>query len=173
MKNCKKEELALKVNDFLTRHSLDAKVFATSVGISIQELNEILTLSRLATEKEYAEIMIAMTIIEAKGRAYWLSMSGEMKSEIAAKFAAAGGSSMTIGGMIALISACGVPGLSTAGIASGLAAIGATVGGGMVAGIGICCAAPVLVGGVLYVVCKAVNKKFNNFKSKKAYVQIL
>lgn len=166
MKNCKKEELALKVNEFLTRHSLDAKVFAKSVGISIQELNEILTLSRLATEKEYAEIMIAMTIIEAKGWEYWLSMSGEMKSEIVAKFVAAGGSSMTIGGMIALISACGVPGLSAAGIASGLAAIGSLVGGGMVAGIAICSAAPIIVGGVLYGACKTGGKSFRFLKKK-------
>ena len=170
MKNCKKEELALKVNEFLTRHSLDAKVFAKSVGISNHELNEIITQSRLPTEQEYAEIIIAMTIIEAKGWEYWRSMSVEKKSDLAAKFVAAGGSSMTIGGMIALISVCGVPGLSAAGIASGLAAIGATIGGGMVAGIAVCSAAPIVVGGVLYGACKTINKKSYNYKSKKAYV---
>ncbi len=166
MKKFCNEELAINLNKFLTKHSLDAKEFAKSVGISSQELNEIITQSRLATEKEYAEIMIAMTIIEAKGWGFWQSMSGEKKSELAAKFVAAGGSTMTIGGMIALISAMGVPGLSAAGIASGLAAIGALVGGGMVAGIAVCSAAPLVVGGVLYEIRKSGKKSISYIKNK-------
>lgn len=160
------EELALYLNPFLTNYSLDTREFAKSVGISCQELNAIITQSRLPTEKEYAEIVIAMSIIEAKGWEYWHSMSGEKKSELVAKFVAAGGSSMTIDGMIALISACGVPGLSAAGIASGLAAIGALVGGGMVAGIAVCSAAPIVVGGVLYGACKTSGKSYRFLKKK-------
>ena len=145
-----KQELGPKLNEFLAKHSLDPVQFAKSVGVTNGKLNEILTGERIATEEEYAEIMIAMTIIESKGWEYWLSMSGEQKSELVAKFVAAGGSTMTIGAMIALISACGVSGLSAAGIASGLAAIGALVGGGMAAGVAVCSAAPLVVGGTLY-----------------------
>lgn len=47
-----------------------------------------------------------------------------------------------IGGSVAAISAAGVSGLSAVGITSGLAAIGSTVGGGMVAGVAVTVAAP-------------------------------
>lgn len=166
MKKIRLEELSSKLNEFLRKHSMETKEFAKSVGMTSLELSEILTQSRLATEKEYAEIMIAMTIIEAKGWEFWCSMGQEKKDEIVAKFVAAGGSTMTIGGMIAIISACGVPGLSAAGIASGLAAIGALVGGGMVAGIAVCSAAPILVGGILYGACKSSRKSFKFIKKK-------
>ena len=166
MINYKKTELPAMLREFLSKHLLDARQFAKSVGISHQELNQILTEERLPTEKEYAEIVIAMTIIEAKGWDYWISMSSEKKSELAAKFVAAGGSTMTIGGMIAVISACGFPGLSAAGIASGLATIGSLVGGGMVAGIAVCSAAPIVVGGVLYGVCKSGKKPIYYLKNK-------
>ena len=160
------QELALYLREFLTKHSLNSKEFAKSIGISCQELNEILTEERLPTEAEYAEILIAMTIIEAKGWHYWLSMSSEKKSELAAKFVATGGSTMTIGAIIALISACGFPGLSAAGITSGLATIGALVGGSMVAGIAVCSTAPLVVGGVLYAACKSGKKPLNYLRRK-------
>lgn len=55
---------------------------------------------------------------------------------------------------VAAVSALGVPGLSAAGISSGLAAIGATVGGGMAAGTMCVIAAPAvaaaLVGYLIY-----------------------
>lgn len=158
MKKINKEELALQIKLFLEKHSLDSRLFAKSVRISNDKMNEILKGERLATEEEYAEIVIAMTIIEAKGWDYWLSMSREEKNELSAKFIAAGGSTMTVGGMIAVISAYGVPGLSAAGIASGLATIGALVGGGMVAGIAVCSTAPLVVGGTLYAACKYGKK---------------
>ena len=57
-------------------------------------------------------------------------------------------------GSLAALSALGVSGLSAVGITSGLAAAGALVGGGMVAGIGVL-AAPVAVLGVAgYAVAK-------------------
>lgn len=53
----------------------------------------------------------------------------------------AGAGAGTVGGFAA-ISAAGTAGVSAAGITSGLAAIGATVGGGMVAGTAVVVAAP-------------------------------
>jgi len=53
----------------------------------------------------------------------------------------AGAGASTVGG-VAAISAAGTTGLSAVGITSGLATIGATVGGGMVAGTTIVVAAP-------------------------------
>lgn len=60
---------------------------------------------------------------------------------------------------ITAVSAAGVAGLSGAGITSGLAAIGATVGGGMVAGSAIVIAAPAVASaGVGYGVYRAVRR---------------
>lgn len=50
------------------------------------------------------------------------------------------------GGSVALVAAAGVPGLSGAGITSGLAAIGGAVGGGMAAGTFMVIAAPAAIG---------------------------
>ncbi len=50
------------------------------------------------------------------------------------------------GGAVALVSAAGLPGLSAAGITSGLAAIGGTVGGGMATGAFLVIAAPAAIG---------------------------
>lgn len=66
---------------------------------------------------------------------------------------AVGGSASTV----AMISAAGsVSGLSAAGVTSGLAAIGSVVGGGMVAGVAVTTAAPVVAAaGVGYAAYKA------------------
>ena len=164
MEKISKQELPFKLREFLARHAeeFDTKDFARSVNTTNME--DLISGKTPVTERDYAEIVIAMTIIEAKGWSYWESMSQDQKSELAAKFIAAGGSTMTVGGMIAVISACGVPGLSAAGIASGLAAIGALVGGGMVAGIVVCSAAPLVVGGLLYAVFKKGKKPVMYFK---------
>jgi hypothetical protein len=160
-------KLPFKLREFLAQHAydFDKRDFAKSVGMTEKHLQEIIS-GEVPSEKDYAETVIAMTVIEAKGWSYWEHMSQGQKSELAAKFIAAGGSTMTVGGMIAVISACGVPGLSAAGIASGLAAIGALVGGGMVAGITVCSAAPLVVGGVLYAACKKGKKPVMYFKKK-------
>ena len=52
-------------------------------------------------------------------------------------------------GSVAVVSALGVPGLSAAGISSGLAAIGAAFGGGMAAGTMAVVAAPAITAAVL------------------------
>jgi hypothetical protein len=73
----------------------------------------------------------------------------------------AGASASTVGG-VAAISAAGTTGLSAVGITSGLAAIGATVGGGMVAGTTIVVAAPAVaaagIGLGVFLVSKRLRK---------------
>lgn len=73
-------------------------------------------------------------------------MTRKDKDDLVAKIMASGGSVCTVAGMISLISASGVvAGLSAAGITSGLAAIGGIIGGGMLAGIAVVAAAPLVV----------------------------
>lgn len=61
------------------------------------------------------------------------------------------GGALGSGGAITLVSVMGrVAGLSAPGITSGLAALGALVGGGMATGIAIVAAVPVVAGGAAY-----------------------
>lgn len=80
--------------------------------------------------------------------------------------ALAGGGVGIAGGGVALFFA-GVTGFSAVGITSGLAAIGAIVGGGMIAGIGLLAAGPVLLAGGGYLGMRYLRqKKFNDARSK-------
>lgn len=83
--------------------------------------------------------------------------------------AAAIGASTGAAGSLAALSALGVPGLSAAGITSGLAAAGSLVGGGMLAGLGVLAApvAALCVGGYL------IAKKHKDAKLAAALVQAI
>ncbi|MCR2807714.1 hypothetical protein [Paenibacillus soyae] len=71
---------------------------------------------------------------------------------------------------LGLLSILGVSGLSAAGITSGLAAAGAIVGGGMVAGIGVL-AAPAVILGVGGYALLASGKKKKLAQAKEALLQ--
>jgi hypothetical protein len=72
----------------------------------------------------------------------------------AGRYGAAAGAVVGSLGGVAAVSALGFPGLSAAGISSGLAAIGATFGGGMAAGTMAVVAAPavtaIVIGYLIY-----------------------
>jgi hypothetical protein len=68
--------------------------------------------------------------------------SRERKARAAGRAATVGGAVAGSAGSVAAISAVGTAGLSGAGITTGLAGIGATMGGGMVAGTAMTVAAP-------------------------------
>ena len=64
--------------------------------------------------------------------------------------AAAAGAAAGSAGAVAAVAATGVTGLGATGIVSGLATVGSVVGGGMVAGLAITAAAPLVAGGAAY-----------------------
>lgn len=66
----------------------------------------------------------------------------EREARRAGRYATVAGGVGGTAAAVGAVSAAGVTGLSAAGITSGLAAIGATVGGGMAAGVAITAAAP-------------------------------
>jgi Lecithin retinol acyltransferase len=75
---------------------------------------------------------------------------------IAGTAGAAAGTATALGA----VSALGVPGLAGVGITTGLAELGAAVGGGMFAGIGVAVALPVVVGGGLaFFAYRALRKR--------------
>ena len=70
-----------------------------------------------------------------------------------------------IGAVTAAVSALGFAGLSGAGITSGLAALGAIIGGGMVAGLSVAAAIPLGVAALGYGTIKAVKATLESYKS--------
>lgn len=74
---------------------------------------------------------------------------GERAARTAGRIGSATGALAGSAGAVAVVSALGVPGLSAAGISSGLAAIGTAVGGGMAAGAVAVVAAPAAVAAAL------------------------
>jgi hypothetical protein len=73
----------------------------------------------------------------------------ERTARTAGRVGTAAGALAGSAGSIAAVSALGVPGLSAAGISSGLATIGATVGGGMAVGTMCVVAAPAAIAAIL------------------------
>ena len=136
--------------------------FMSNSSISIDELAVAMTMSKYAitrlaegksypTDVCYAEFCIMFTVVLGKDFDAYKKMTRKDKDDLVAKIMA---------GMISLISASGVvAGLSAAGITSGLAAIGGIIGGGMLAGIAVVAAAPLVVGAILYSLCKPKDKK--------------
>lgn len=145
--------------------------FMSNSSISIDELAVAMTMSKYAitrlaegksypTDVCYAEFCIMFTVVLGKDFDAYKKMTRKDKDDLVAKIMASGGSACTVAGMISLISAPGVvAGLSAAGITSGLAAIGGIIGGGMLAGIAVVAAAPLVVGAILYSLCKPKDKK--------------
>lgn len=73
--------------------------------------------------------------------------------------ATAGGAAVGASGGIGAVSAMGsVGGLGAAGITSGLAAVGGVVGGGMLTGLCLVAAAPILAGGAAFGAYKLYSK---------------
>jgi hypothetical protein len=76
-------------------------------------------------------------------------LEAERAARTAGRRASAAGAVVGLLGSVAAVSALGVPGLSAAGISSGLAAIGTAFGGGMAAGTMAVVAAPAITAAVL------------------------
>ena len=77
---------------------------------------------------------------------------------------AVGGWILGFGGIASAISASGVAGLSAVGITSGLASIGALIGGGMVAGVVVSAAIPIAIGALGYKVVKGIKSMIKDNK---------
>ncbi len=159
----RKEGFAEFLTAFVHENKITVEKFALGLGCSIYTIERLMKGKTFPSEVAYAEFSLAFILITAKGLDYYVKLNQEDKEKIVAKLVAAGGSTLSIGGMIGLISSMGFAGLSAAGITSGLAAIGAVIGGGMLSGIAIVAAAPLLIGGALYWLFSSDDEKLPNF----------
>ena len=146
---------------FLKKHGISDKDIARKFECSIYTIQRIKSGESEPTEYGYVEVNVAYTLTEGKGWKYYKRLSKEDKEKMVKAVIAGGGTSaLTVGGMVALISTLGVTGLSAAGITSGLATIGAIVGGGMLAGICVVAAAPVILGYAVWKVASSKNESY-------------
>lgn len=83
------------------------------------------------------------------------------------RIASVAGAAAAGAGGLAAIAGAGVAGTSAVGISTGLAAIGATVGGGMVAGTVIVAAAPAVVAGAAGFGIYALSRRIRGVRPKK------
>jgi plasmid maintenance system antidote protein VapI len=105
------------------------------------------------------EMMKQCAIMIEIGFKNYKKLTDAQKEKISESIGTISAGGLGFASITAAVSASGaVVGLSAAGIASGLAAIGATVGGGMVAGITLVAAIPIVAGVAGYGIVKGIKK---------------
>lgn len=92
--------------------------------------------------KSYKKITIKKLVTQ--------NLEKKMTEEQKATCAGAAGATSGATGSVGAVAALGVPGLGATGITSGLAGLGSLFGGGMVTGLVVTAAAPVVFGTVAY-----------------------
>ncbi len=146
---------------FMLNNQLKARAIARVIDCSEA------TLTRLLEGKTYPsdEMLKQVGIMIAIGYEKYKKLSKAAKEKISESIGAVGGGVLGFGSITAAISASGaIVGLSAAGITSGLAAIGALVSGGMVAGILISAAIPIAIGGIGVGIVKLIKGVINEVK---------
>lgn len=127
------------------------------------------TMERLTTAKSHPsdEMLKQGAILLTIGFTKYSKLSNAEKEKISEGIGAVGGGVLGLGSVTAVVSSLGVAGLSAAGITSGLAALGAIVGGGMAAGITVAAAIPVAAAVAGYGTIKGVKAAVGHFSSKQ------
>ncbi len=140
----KGQDFAPFLSHFIKSNDINVRKYAKALHCYIYTLKRLAEGKTLPTERAYAEFSISFIIISNKNFSSYEKLDPKERNEIVNRFIKGGGTALSIGGMIALLSTLGVTGLSAAGITSGLAAIGSIIGRGMLGGIGIMMAVPVV-----------------------------
>ncbi|MFK7950699.1 MAG: hypothetical protein AB8G11_24145 [Saprospiraceae bacterium] len=147
---------------FIEKENLSLKQVAKSIGCSITTLERILINETLPTN----ELIKQVGILIAIGYDEYIKLSRNQKETISEKIGAIGAGSVGFASIATAVSASGVTiGLSAAGISAGLAAIGSIVGGGMIAGVTVVAAIPILAGAIGYGLIKGIKSVFRNKKT--------
>lgn len=139
---------------FIEENNLDGRRVAKVIGCSEATLTRILSARSLPSD----EMMKQVGIIIELGFVSYSKLSKAQKEHISEAIGTVGGGILGFGSISAAISTLGtVSGLSAAGIATGLSTLGAVIGGGMVAGIIVAAAIPIVAGATGYGIIKGVK----------------
>lgn len=141
------------LSQFMDKNSVTARQIAKVIGCSEE------TTLRIVNDVTWPsdEMMRRCHTMVEIGYKDYSKLSEAEKEKISEAIGAISGSGLGIGISLAAVSALGTAGISAVGMTSGLAALGAIIGGGMFAGIGVVAAIPLVVGAVGYGVVKLVK----------------
>jgi len=146
---------------FILQNQLTFKDIALAIGCSMHTLKRVSDQDTRPT----SNLIKQCGILFALGYKKYKKLSNSEKEKISEKIGTIGGGVLGFGAISSAVSASGaVVGLSAAGITSGLAGMGALVGGGMVAGIAIVASIPMAVGGIGYGIMKGIKGIINHQK---------
>jgi len=142
------------LSQFMAQESISARKVAKVIGCSEATVLRIINDVTWPTDEMMKR---CHTMIEIGYKRY-SKLSEAEKEKISNAIGTVGGGVLGVGVSLGAVSALGtVAGFSAAGMTSGLAALGAVVGGGMAAGIGVAAEVPLAIAGVGYGTVKLIK----------------
>jgi hypothetical protein len=148
---------------FMEKNNLPVKKVSDAIDCSKSSLNRIIGGQTLPSD----EMLRQSAVMIELGFKSYAKLSKAEKEKISEILGVVGGGTIGIGAVTAAVSSLGLAGLSAAGITSGLAALGAIIGGGMAAGITVVAAIPIGAAVLGYGVIKAVKATLESHKHSK------
>lgn len=142
---------------FIESSGLTIRKTARAIGCSEATLARLLSGATVPSDEMLKQTGALVEI----GFARYSKLSRAEREQISEAIGTASGGVLGFGSITAAISALGIPGLSGAGISSGLAALGTLVGGGMVAGVLVATAIPIVSAAVGFGLIKGVKYFFS------------
>ncbi len=139
MNELSRENYAPILAAFIESNELTVRKTAKAIGCSEPTLARLLSQVTLPSDEMTKQTGIMIEI----GFKRFSKLSKAEREKISEAIGSTGGGALGFGSITAAISALGIPGLSGAGITSGLAALGGLFGGGMVVGVIVAAAIPV------------------------------
>lgn len=163
MEDLTRSNFGYSLSQFAKAQNLSEAKIAKAIGCSAK------TIDRLTGGKSYPsdEMLKQGATLIFLGFEKYSKLSKADREKISEKIGAVGGGVLGFGSITAVVSSLGFAGLSAAGITSGLAALGAVVGGGMVAGLTVAAGIPIMAGAVGYGLVKGVKAATNKYKLGK------
>lgn len=145
---------------FIESNNLSLKKVAKVIGCTEMTITRLLLKKTLPSEEMLKQVAIMIEI----GFKKYSKLSATDKEKISETIGAVGGGAIGFASISATIGILGTTGLSAAGITSGLATLGAIVGGGMVAGVAVAAGIPILAGATGFGIIKLIKSGANELK---------
>jgi hypothetical protein len=139
---------------FTEKNELPVRRIARAIKCSEATLERLL----IAATQPSDEMLRQGAFLIELGFDRYSRLSSAEREKLSAALGTIGGGAIGFGSVTAAVGAMGsVAGLSAAGISSGLAAMGALVGGGMAVGVAVAAAIPIAAAGIGYGIIRAVK----------------
>ena len=153
MEKITRDNLRLLLAGFIEKNDLTTKKISKAIGCSEKTLTRILARKTHPSDEMIKQVGALIGI----GYEMYSKLSKAEKEKISELIGTIGGGTLGFASIAAVISSLGIAGLSAAGISTGLAALGALVGGGMLTGISVAAAIPIAAGALGYGIIKGIK----------------